>query len=98
MRRHLSTIGLIMLALAILAGTFLVAGGAEFGGTDSAATEAIQASHPAYQPWFHSVFQPKSAEVESGLFALQAALGAGVVGYILGRLRERAKHRASGDA
>ena len=35
------------------------------------------------------MFSPGSSEVESGLFALQAALGGGVLGYALGRLRSR---------
>ena len=41
------------------------------------ATELVQESEPGYEPWFASVFSPSSKEVESGLFALQAALGGG---------------------
>jgi cobalt/nickel transport protein len=66
-------------------------GGAEeaFIGTDTTAVTAVENSHPQYQPWFEQIFAPPSAEVESGLFALQAALGAGVFGYALGALRRR---------
>lgn len=94
MRKHLTTVLLILVAVAILAVAFFVAGGSEFVGTDSAATEAVEASHPGYQPWFESFWAPESSEIESGLFALQAAFGAGVVGFVLGMLRERRKHGA----
>lgn len=64
-----------------------------FVGTDSAATEHIEASDPGYEPWFNSVFTPGSGEIESGLFALQAAVGAGIFGFAIGALWQR--HRSS---
>ncbi|CAN5123813.1 hypothetical protein BH11ACT6_BH11ACT6_48740 [soil metagenome] len=60
-----------------------------FIGTDSAAVTSIEEAHPGYEPWFSQIFAPPSSEVESGLFALQAALGAGIFGYALGALRRR---------
>lgn len=67
----------------------------DFGGTDATATTAIEEGNPTYSPWFHPLWEPGGGEVESGLFALQAALGAGVVGFALGTYRERRKHRAT---
>ncbi|MDO4783739.1 MAG: energy-coupling factor ABC transporter substrate-binding protein [Propionibacteriaceae bacterium] len=67
----------------------------EFGGTDAAATEAIEES--GYQPWFDSLFSPASGEVESGLFALQAALGAGALGFVLGWFRAKNKFGVKTD-
>ncbi len=60
-----------------------------FVGTDTAAVTSIESSHPEYKPWFDQIFAPPSAEEESGLFALQAAVGASVFGYALGVLRRR---------
>ncbi|MFD6062456.1 energy-coupling factor ABC transporter substrate-binding protein [Rhodococcus wratislaviensis] len=60
-----------------------------FVGTDSAATTRIEEDHPDYTPWFEPVFTPSSGEVESGLFAVQAAIGGTILGYTIGALRSR---------
>lgn len=62
---------------------------AEFGGADGMAEELIQQDHPEYEPWFEPILEPASGEVESMLFAVQAAAGSGVVCFILGRLTAR---------
>ncbi|KQX74573.1 MULTISPECIES: energy-coupling factor ABC transporter substrate-binding protein [Aeromicrobium] len=66
--------------------------GERFVGTDSAATSQIERDNPDYEPWFSSIYAPTSGEVESGLFALQAALGGLVLGYCIGALRGRRRH------
>ena len=64
-----------------------------FGGADERAQQAIGSISPNYKPWFAPVFAPASGEIASLLFALQAAIGAGVIGYWLGVsvTRERAR-------
>ena len=56
----------------------------EYGGADDAAGDVIEENNPDYEPWFDSIFEPKSGEIESLLFALQAAIGAIVIGYFFG--------------
>ena len=80
---------LVLAVVALFALPLLLDGGSDYAGTDGQATELIEQSDPGYTPWFSSVFSPSSQEVQSGLFALQAALGGGVLGYVLGRLRGR---------
>ena len=60
-----------------------------FGGSDDAASEQIEASH--YEPWFSSIWEPPSGEIESLLFALQAAIGAIIIGYFFGYWRGQGK-------
>ena len=60
---------------------------ADFAGADERASEMISEINPVYQPWFQELWKPPSAEVESFLFALQASLGAGFVGYFFGYLK-----------
>jgi cobalt/nickel transport protein len=71
-----------------------------FAGADSRAQQAIAKIAPAYRPWFTPVFEPASSEIASLLFALQAALGAGVIGYWLGwsKARERSTVTTSSRA
>ena len=76
---------LIILVVLIAAVPLWLCRDAEFGGADGLAEELITETHPDYEPWFSPIFEPASGEIESMLFALQAALGAGVVGFILGR-------------
>lgn len=63
--------------------------GAEFGGADGEAMDAISEVHPEYVAWIEPISEPASGEVESLLFALQAAIGAGVVGFVLGRMTRK---------
>lgn len=58
-----------------------------FTGSDAQAQGVIQTLAPDYQPWSTSLFKPPSVEIESLLFALQAALGAGAIGYYAGYVR-----------
>jgi cobalt/nickel transport protein len=89
-RRRLVTVLLVLGVVALFAVPLAFdRGHSSYTGTDNQATTAIEQSDPGYRPWFSSVFKPSSSEVESGLFALQAALGGGVLGYALGRLRGR---------
>ncbi|MBR9971986.1 energy-coupling factor ABC transporter substrate-binding protein [Magnetospirillum sulfuroxidans] len=78
---------LIGLAVLIAAAPMILNIPGEYGGADDRAKSAIEET--GYQPWFDSIWEPPSGEIASMLFALQAALGAGVVGYVVGRLHGR---------
>ena len=56
----------------------------EFAGADAIAETAITEVAPDYEPWFAPIFEPPGGETESLLFALQAGLGAGLIGYFFG--------------
>lgn len=68
----------------------------EYTGSDGQAGEAIEAT--GYQPWFSPVWEPPSGEIESGIFAMQAAAGAGVLGYCIGVARTRSREKAARQA
>lgn len=84
----------ILMVLAVLALTvlpLLIQRGSEFSGADGKAESAVSEVRPGYRPWFEPVWTPPGGEVESMLFALQAALGAGFVGYYFGYQRGKNK-------
>lgn len=102
MSRFARTNTIIVVVVVVLVSVPLVFGlgrGEEpFSGADAQAESSITEDHPDYVPWFSSLYEPPSSEVESGLFALQAALGAGVLGYALGVLRTRRRRELGADA
>jgi cobalt/nickel transport protein len=67
--------------------------GKEFKATDSINITAIEQVKPGYKPWFEPVIKPSGGEVETFLFATQAAIGSGVVCYILGLYKGRTERR-----
>ncbi|QSV64719.1 MAG: energy-coupling factor ABC transporter substrate-binding protein [Dolichospermum sp. DL01] len=82
---------LILAVLALAVAPLIFVRGAEFSGADGEAEKAITEIQPEYKPWFKSFFEPASGEIESLLFASQAALGAGVVGFAIGVYKGRSQ-------
>ena len=85
--------GVVSLALLPL---FIVKEG-KFGGADDQGKEAITKINPEYKPWFKSLMEPASSEIAGLLFAAQAAMGAGVVGYAIGLYKGRSERQDSQD-
>ncbi|MFB7513510.1 energy-coupling factor ABC transporter substrate-binding protein [Streptomyces sp. NPDC056144] len=69
-----------------------------FTGADAEAETAITELQPEYEPWFSPLYEPPSGEIESALFSLQAALGAGVLAYYFGVRRGRRQGEARARA
>ncbi|SHI80919.1 energy-coupling factor ABC transporter substrate-binding protein [Desulfofundulus thermosubterraneus] len=87
MRTGVKNLLLIFIVLVLAVFPLVMNKNAEFGGADDQAEKIIGELQPDYQPWFKSVWEPPSGEIESLLFALQAALGAGFIGYFIGFYR-----------
>jgi cobalt/nickel transport protein len=95
-RRHVVTLllvaGVVVLFAAPLA-LGLGTGEEPFAGSDGQALASAEENRPGYEAWFSAPFTPPSGQIESGLFAVQAALGGVVLGYALGALRHRNRSR-----
>ncbi len=68
-----------------------------FTGADGQAEDMIGKIVPDYQPWAEPLLKPPSGEIESLLFVLQAALGAGFIGYWYGSAATRTRLRQEQD-
>lgn len=73
---------LLVVMIALFVAPLVIAPNAEYGGADGAAEDLI--SETGYEPWFESIWEPPSGEIESLLFATQAAIGAIIIGYFVG--------------
>lgn len=86
---------LLVLVFLLVAIPLLTIKGSEFSGTDDGAGNVIHAITPEFKPWAVPVYELPGAEMETLLFSLQAAIGSGVVGFILGRITAKRGDNAS---
>lgn len=86
---------LLLICVLIAVAPLVLIWDSEFGGADGQAEDVIGEINPDYEPWFESVIEPPGGETESLLFCLQAAIGAGFLGYAFGVLRERRRQKES---
>lgn len=86
-------VALLLVVIGLAIAPILLIHDTEFGGADAAAEAAIVEIAPDYEPWFAPLFEPPGSETESLLFALQAGLGAGVIGYFFGWQHGRRQRR-----
>ena len=87
----------IIIILALVIGALVIGGDSEWGGADGGAEDMI--AETGYEPWFESpLWAPPSGEVESLLFAVQAAIGTGVACLIFGYWLGQAKRKDEKEA
>lgn len=82
---------LLLVAVALIVAPLILKPEAEYGGADGEAEGLITEIKPEYEPWFSSIYEPPSGEIESLLFSTQAALGAGIIGYYLGSRKRKSE-------
>lgn len=83
-------LAILVVVIAVIPLLFLK--NAEFAGSDDKAEKAITQIKPDYKQWASPLWKPPSAEIESLLFALQAAIGSGVVCYYFGYMKGKSKN------
>lgn len=76
---------LISICALLIVSALIFGAGKEFAGGDDQMQEVVSQVHEGYEPWSAPIWEPPSGEVESFLFAFQAAVGAGFVGYYIGK-------------
>ncbi|MBF0423652.1 MAG: energy-coupling factor ABC transporter substrate-binding protein [Magnetococcales bacterium] len=87
----------LTLALLIVLLPFVLPGSknGSFTGADDQAGKIVARLQPGYHPWVTAFWTPPSNEIASLLFALQAALGSGLIGYYAGLRRGRRQAKES---
>lgn len=88
-------IGLILLCIAIVVGSLFLGRNGEFNGADGEIEVKIEELNGDYEPWAAPMWEPPSGEIESFLFCVQAAIGAGFIGYYVGIKKGASKAKAA---
>lgn len=86
MKKNNNTILVILLLVVVVVSLVIGTRNGALEGADDLATEEIT----NYEPWFEPFWEPPSGEIESGIFALQAAIGGVVLGYFIGKKKNAA--------
>jgi cobalt/nickel transport protein len=87
-----NNVALVVIAILLVISPLVINKSAEYGGADGQAEELITEISPDYKPWVNSLYEPASGEIESLLFVIQGAIGAGVIGYCLGYIKGKNKN------
>jgi cobalt/nickel transport protein len=74
------------LIIGICASAFIITPNGSFGGSDDQGSQKILQIDPNYVIWFKSIWNPPP-ETQSLLFAVQAAIGASIIGFFIGNER-----------
>ena len=86
MKTKMYIILLILVAIIVMIPSAMYSGLGEdkgyFGGSDDAGATAIEST--GYTPWFSSIWEPPSGEIQSLLFCVQTAIGTIIIGYFFG--------------
>ena len=86
--------GFAVIAILVLATlAYGASQGYEFGGADDGAEGVVEDVDEGYEPWTSGIWGDYElpGETESLLFALQAAIGAFIIGYFVGLSRQKKK-------
>lgn len=83
-KKHIIMLIVVMIIVILPLAIFNGKGEAQgyFGGSDDQGPAALE--QQGYHPWFKPLWTPPSTEIEVLLFSVQAAIGAGIIGYFLG--------------
>ena len=96
-RKNVLLIAAALIAVALLTLVPLLTVKGSFGGSDDAAGKVVEQVDPNYKPIVSKTITERilggelPEETESMLFALQAAIGAGIIGYGFGVLKTKYK-------
>ena len=85
---------LLILVVLLAAVPLIINSTGKFTGADDQFVDMVKDIRPSYKPWFNNIWEPPSAEVESFLFAVQAGIGAGFIGYFFGFYQGKKKGMA----
>ena len=91
--RMIDVAGFAVIAILVLATlAYGASQGYEFGGADDGAEGVVGEVDPEYESWWSGIFGDYElpGETESLLFALQAAIGALIIGFFIGRVTKKA--------
>lgn len=93
--RNINIILLVLVVIIAIAPMVMYSGLGEddgyFGGADGEAGAVVEGL--GYEPWYESFWEPPSGEIESLLFAVQAAIGAIIIGYFFGYWKAESKYK-----
>ncbi|MDR1142409.1 MAG: energy-coupling factor ABC transporter substrate-binding protein [Planctomycetaceae bacterium] len=82
---------LLFIAVLITILPLIVIRNSEFSGSDGKAEETTQEIRNDFEPWFSPFWEPPGGETENLLFAVQAAIGSGIIFYYIGYLKGKSE-------